>query len=135
MLSGSRALVCFGAELLNNPANPCAYFGGGPVMGSALEVFAHASAPRGKPDFGLTSTAIDGKRIAVREAIECRKPFGQLKHFVREGIDGGPKLLIVEPMSGHYRSEEHTSELQSLMRISYAVFCLKKKKILNKIII
>src|SRR3546814_10068090 len=28
----------------------------------------------------------------------------------------------------HYRSEEHTSELQSLMRISYAVFCLKKKK-------
>src|SRR3546814_5329876 len=31
-----------------------------------------------------------------------------------------------------HRSEEHTSELQSLMRISYAVFCLKKKK--NKII-
>src|SRR3546814_9613146 len=29
----------------------------------------------------------------------------------------------------HQRSEEHTSELQSLMRISYAVFCLKKKKI------
>src|SRR3546814_1120347 len=28
---------------------------------------------------------------------------------------------------GHHRSEEHTSELQSLMRISYAVFCLKKK--------
>src|SRR3546814_6617454 len=32
------------------------------------------------------------------------------------------------------RSEEHTSELQSLMRISYAVFCLKKKKINNKYI-
>src|SRR3546814_1074119 len=30
------------------------------------------------------------------------------------------------------RSEEHTSELQSLMRISYAVFCLKKKKHMNK---
>src|SRR3546814_7867817 len=30
--------------------------------------------------------------------------------------------------SGNQRSEEHTSELQSLMRISYAVFCLKKKK-------
>src|SRR3546814_2039306 len=29
---------------------------------------------------------------------------------------------------GDHRSEEHTSELQSLMRISYAVFCLKKKK-------
>src|SRR3546814_5099074 len=31
----------------------------------------------------------------------------------------------------HKRSEEHTSELQSLMRISYAVFCLKKKTTLN----
>src|SRR3546814_9366914 len=30
-----------------------------------------------------------------------------------------------------FRSEEHTSELQSLMRISYAVFCLKKKRIQN----
>src|SRR3546814_4423317 len=34
--------------------------------------------------------------------------------------------------SGHHRSEEHTSELQSLMRISYAVFCLKKKRIQKK---
>src|SRR3546814_7985646 len=32
---------------------------------------------------------------------------------------------------GVYRSEEHTSELQSLMRISYAVFCLKQKKKIN----
>src|SRR3546814_6349538 len=35
-------------------------------------------------------------------------------------------------MSLKDRSEEHTSELQSLMRISYAVFCLKKKTIMNK---
>src|SRR3546814_8460916 len=35
--------------------------------------------------------------------------------------------LAGDPVAG--RSEEHTSELQSLMRISYAVFCLKKKKI------
>src|SRR3546814_1088388 len=34
----------------------------------------------------------------------------------------------------HPRSEEHTSELQSLMRISYAVFCLKKKKPYSSII-
>src|SRR3546814_14599202 len=37
------------------------------------------------------------------------------------------RLLRFQDRSGH-RSEEHTSELQSLMRISYAVFCLKKKK-------
>src|SRR3546814_3904250 len=35
---------------------------------------------------------------------------------------------------GHRRSEEHTSELQSLMRISYAVFCSKKQKKKNNII-
>src|SRR3546814_8981122 len=35
-------------------------------------------------------------------------------------------------VSSFLRSEEHTSELQSLMRISYAVFCLKKKKIRNE---
>src|SRR3546814_7836152 len=40
-------------------------------------------------------------------------------------MEGGPRCIAVGP-SG--RSEEHTSELQSLMRISYAVFCLKKKK-------
>src|SRR3546814_3867798 len=34
---------------------------------------------------------------------------------------------VVGQLCGHRRSEEHTSELQSLMRISYAVFCLKKK--------
>src|SRR3546814_6710996 len=33
-----------------------------------------------------------------------------------------------QPLPKYWRSEEHTSELQSLMRISYAVFCLKKKK-------
>src|SRR3546814_7130612 len=41
----------------------------------------------------------------------------------RYGAKGeGPSIYIADP-----RSEEHTSELQSLMRISYAVFCLKKK--------
>src|SRR3546814_3967410 len=36
---------------------------------------------------------------------------------------------LAKPDAGGTRSEEHTSELQSLMRISYAVFCLKKKKL------
>src|SRR5205085_2381260 len=72
------------------------------VLGSALEVFAHATAPRGKPHFGLGHTLIEGREVAVREEIVSSKPFGQLLHFVREGVEGGPKLLIVAPMSGHY---------------------------------
>src|SRR3546814_2548887 len=44
-------------------------------------------------------------------------------------IDGrGPDQLNMGRLVARARSEEHTSELQSLMRISYAVFCLKKKK-------
>src|SRR3546814_1417579 len=52
------------------------------------------------------------------------------------GLEPGRRLIIVPHGALHYlpfqalrvdRSEEHTSELQSLMRISYAVFCLKKK--------
>src|SRR3546814_4034148 len=39
-----------------------------------------------------------------------------------------PRTKLEGRHAGHGRSEEHTSELQSLMRISYAVFCLKKKK-------
>src|SRR3546814_7096754 len=39
-----------------------------------------------------------------------------------------PPALFDRARTAHGRSEEHTSELQSLMRISYAVFCLKKKK-------
>src|SRR3546814_1666313 len=39
-----------------------------------------------------------------------------------------PVFLTREEIDDYYRSEEHTSELQSLMRNSYAVFCLKKKK-------
>src|SRR3546814_8597680 len=40
-------------------------------------------------------------------------------------------VVRAETDDRHRRSEEHTSELQSLMRISYAVFCLKKKKTNN----
>src|SRR3546814_2066590 len=48
----------------------------------------------------------------------------------RHGIDGlsGARGRTESGRSRAIRSEEHTSELQSLMRISYAVFCLKKKK-------
>src|SRR3546814_5540865 len=46
--------------------------------------------------------------------------------YLRDGVGAGCDGPWVRMSSGD-RSEEHTSELQSLMRISYAVFCLKKK--------
>src|SRR3546814_1478559 len=63
---------------------------------------------------------------------------GKLKHDLLVGADlrqadlSGARLdqldLSGARLDGANRSEEHTSELQSLMRISYAVFCLKKKR-------
>ena len=101
-LAGASAWATMTAEMLNNAANPMSYTGGGPMLASALEVFAHASAPRGKPAFGLDHTVIEGKTVPVHEEIVLQKPFGQLKRFVRAGVEGGPRLLIVAPMSGHY---------------------------------
>src|SRR3546814_7397393 len=48
------------------------------------------------------------------------------RSIVLRAEEGGFDNILLP--SGYQRSEEHTSELQSLMRISYAVFCLKKKK-------
>src|SRR3546814_9439845 len=56
--------------------------------------------------------AADAKQWALRAATD---------EGMLIGISSGATLAAI-------RSEEHTSELQSLMRISYAVFCLKKKK-------
>jgi poly(3-hydroxybutyrate) depolymerase len=101
-LASASAMATVGVNWLNNPSNPFAYLGGGPVMASALEVFAHASASRGKPAFALDSTIVDGREVAVTEEIVLQRPFGQLKRFRREGVEGGPRLLIAAPMSGHF---------------------------------
>src|SRR3546814_1624364 len=75
----------------------------------------------------------------ILSALVLREPTGRHRWAaVVLGFAG--VLIVVQPGSGAFplsgalvgllaaRSEEHTSELQSLMRISYAVFCLKKKK-------
>jgi poly(3-hydroxybutyrate) depolymerase len=102
MLASASAMAGWSAEMLQNPANPFSYSGMGPIVASALDVFAHASAPRGKPIFGIESVEIEGEPVPVTVEIEARKPFGQLKHFQKEGVSGQPKLLVVAPMSGHF---------------------------------
>ena len=102
-LAGASAFASFSADWLNNPANPFSYAGMGPVAAAGLEVFAHASASRGKPSFGIAEVTVPGGRtVAVREEITLAKPFGELLHFAKDTDRPGPKLLIVAPMSGHY---------------------------------
>jgi poly(3-hydroxybutyrate) depolymerase len=102
LLAGASKLAGLGAGWLSNPTNPFGYSSMGPMVAAGLEVFAHASAPRGKPDFGIEEVQVGRKIARVDENVSLRKPFGQLKHFRKEGVKGQEPLLIVAPMSGHY---------------------------------
>src|SRR3546814_7853832 len=61
---------------------------------------------------------------AMTKIAKERNPVILPGDFSEESGEKAARLFV----EGQLRSEEHTSELQSLMRISYAVFCLKKKK-------
>src|SRR3546814_3171873 len=65
----------------------------------------------------------NGDQIALYAASESGPLRRWSWHALREDV-----FALATALREHGRSEEHTSELQSLMRISYAVFCLKKKK-------
>src|SRR3546814_4919802 len=80
--------------------------------------------------------AFDAQAAAAEIVSRLALLGGYLHSLINEGLEGrgevGRRLGL--EVHGHVmqsfqrgRSEEHTSELQSLMRISYAVFCLKKK--------
>src|SRR3546814_12535859 len=84
---------------------------GGPISCSEIR----------RPAF-LSRTGIEGGQIAPHDVIDSFSfPF---PGFSPDFLQGG---AAVSEVADQPRSEEHTSELQSLMRISYAVFCLKKK--------
>src|SRR3546814_8982659 len=116
--------------------------------GTVLVVVAGATGEAPIEVFHLTVPGDAVPAVYVRSAIVLRKG-GRATLVERHiGLDAGAYLangatdIVVEESASllHVkvqtesaeRSEEHTSELQSLMRISYAVFCLKKKNIKNK---
>ncbi len=102
-MNSASALASISAGMLANPANPMRYTGLGPLAASALDVFAHATAHYGKPEFGITEVPIDGKPHAVVQSTVLKRPFGDLLRFRVEGTPADrPRLLIVAPMSGHY---------------------------------
>src|SRR3546814_11839206 len=75
---------------------------------------------------GLTSNPSIFQK-AISSGNDYDEQFGDL---IASGRSVGDAYwdMVTHDIEGALRSEEHTSELQSLMRISYAVFCLKKKK-------
>src|SRR3546814_1523655 len=96
----------------------------------------------GKPVWCRPTHARDSRLRGNGKVMKCRSsPIGRFPIFVIQDLIGDYPRDIRRPPSSlrgavrrsnrqpstMQRSEEHTSELQSLMRISYAVFCLKKK--------
>src|SRR3546814_10547802 len=74
--------------------------------------------------FRYILSGMNAERILI--GAEC---IGDAKWFIgKASAYAQERSLFGKPIGTNQRSEEHTSELQSLMRISYAVFCLKKKK-------
>src|SRR3546814_7743465 len=85
---------------------------------------------RAKPDILMTPRSSDRcYRAETREKPDYRKS-GLSAVRERQKLFTCAVILAeaAQHHRGHHRSEEHTSELQSLMRISYAVFCLTNKK-------
>src|SRR3546814_2876062 len=81
------------------------------------------------PTFGKNGAAIACCNAVTAQCLQFRKVWRDKGCDPHEPFESSSGAGIRQCRSaGGNRSEEHTSELQSLMRISYAVFCLKKKK-------
>src|SRR3546814_4629083 len=75
------------------------------------------------PDFGKPDGSLPTSAVLVEPGIPATLSLGWLRPWRLKD-----DTIVYNQEKLTDRSEEHTSELQSLMRISYAVFCLKKKK-------
>src|SRR3546814_7429396 len=77
------------------------------------------SPPCGRPEF-FSRDARGSRDVGAKATQSCARAIHTAAMT--------PQSIVAGNSNSSERSEEHTSELQSLMRISYAVFCLKKKK-------
>src|SRR3546814_4963156 len=105
------------------------------LLGELLDAVKKLMALKGAIDTGKTLLGgIDGVRQTQAEYQQMVQAKNRAQAAVQNlaKSDGSKKRVSAASLLARadsiMRSEEHTSELQSLMRISYAVFCLKKKK-------
>ncbi len=104
MLSPARAASDATRLFFENPINPLTHTAYGRTVAAACELFERTTRRYDKPAFGLGTTVIDGRSVAVTERIVWERPFGRVVAFDRaaKAAESQPKILIVAPMSGHY---------------------------------
>src|SRR3546814_10668893 len=96
----------------------------GPCWRAARAIGAPLPSPGRYPE----ATALGGQGRRYSSESRCSRSGSGRRSAAQERAPKGSFSDILPKTGRFWRSEEHTSELQSLMRISYAVFCLKKKK-------
>lgn len=93
-------------EFYGSTSNPLSETWFGKSMAAGAEIVSRLTRNYNKPAFGLNTTRIDGRDVAVNEEIVLQKPFCQLLRFHRDlrGLAprNDPKVLLVAPMSGHF---------------------------------
>src|SRR3546814_3802990 len=99
-------------------------FGYAALEGALVDTGRHVGELAGEH---LVSRLNDNTFVVYAAELAARE-FGTFARSLRDGITRHQLTIEGEPLRLRARSEEHTSELQSLLRISYAVFCLQKKK-------
>lgn len=92
----------FTRTAFNSPLNPLSYTTAGRAIAASAELLERMTRRFQRPEFGLHSTIIDGKKVGIKEEIIAEKPFCSLLRFKRNTKRKDPKVLLVAPMSGHY---------------------------------
>ena len=103
-LTPARLTARWMHQMMSHPMLPHSYTTGFRAAAAWLELFDRATQRRTKPAFGLASTEISGRRVAVLEQVLADKPFCRLLRFARdlEARRNDPRVLVVAPMSGHH---------------------------------
>src|SRR3546814_8090632 len=106
-------------QLAHSPGAPAT-----PLSDSFENGYANVTV-NGQPWRMYAATDVDN-RIQIQVGIALADRRAEFRAWLWQGLKASALLFLLLTLTLR-RSEEHTSELQSLMRISYAVFCLKKK--------
>ena len=71
---------------------------------AAMELLSNAGMSHARPDFGIRTTLIEGQEVTVTEEIAAADPFCNLLHFRKDNPCEAPRILVVAPLSGHFRT-------------------------------
>lgn len=104
-LSPLAAFTDTSSTLFSHPYSPLSYTPVSRQIAAGYELVHRLGKEYEKPAWGLATTCVDGRQVAVSEHTVLHKPFCNLIHFEREGSEQrvpDPRILLIAPLSGHH---------------------------------